>query len=123
MTQGYKNDSEKVQLHRIPASYMFELAEVLKFGVDKYHEWNWAHNLKWSRVYNAALRHLLAWWWSKSGTLENYMFGTMDTETGKSHLIHAAACVLFLYCYERWDLEGDDRPLDEEVRGTDAKSS
>ena len=44
----------------------------------------------WSRLLGAALRHLFAWGAGKG----------KDDETGRSHLAHAAACVLFLLDYE-----------------------
>jgi hypothetical protein len=34
-----------------------------------------------------------------------------DHESGRSHLAHAACCVLFLLAYERRKVGTDDRPV------------
>ena len=40
-----------------------------------------------------------------------FMRAGPDAETGKSHLWHAACCVMFLTCYEIRDMQAfDDRP-------------
>lgn len=56
--------------------------------------------MAWSRVYAAALRHLLAWWGGEDE----------DPETELSHLAHAACCVVFLVAYQGRGVGVDDRP-------------
>ena len=55
---------------------------------------------KWSRLYGAAMRHLLAWW-----NREDF-----DDESGLSHLHHALTCLAMLTQYQFWYDDFDDRP-------------
>lgn len=110
LSEGTKHDGGKLRLDLIPAEFMFALAEILTFGANKYAEWNWAKGIKYSRVFGALLRHLYAWWGGKSATTVSFLFGETDSETGKSHLWHAACCIVFLVCYEEWRMvDFDDR--------------
>lgn len=97
--KGKKYDSEKIPLDLLPTESLFRIAEVLAFGAKKYGAHNWRAGLHFSRVYGAALRHLLSW-----GNGED-----KDPETGLSHLAHAGACVLFLLEYIKTHSELDDR--------------
>ena len=107
---GAKFDGGKVRIELIPSEFIFAVATILTFGAQKYAEWNWAKGLTYSRVFGAAMRHLWAWWGGRSPTSHNFVFGDLDLETGKSHLWHAACCVMFLVCYEEWGMKHlDDR--------------
>ena len=76
------------------------LADVLTFGASKYGDRNWERGIEWSRVYGAALRHLLAFWgWED-----------LDPETGLPHIDHAACNIHFLQRYFRTHKNLDDRP-------------
>lgn len=55
--------------------------------------------MDWSRLYGAAMRHMLSWW---SGD-------TVDPESGESHLWHALCCIAFLVTYEQRGKGTDDR--------------
>lgn len=59
---------------------------------------NWRKGMRWSRLADAALRHLLKW---ASGS-------RVDEETGLSHLAHAMCCLMFLLNYEQTGLGEDD---------------
>lgn len=59
---------------------------------------NWRKGMRWSRLSDAALRHLLKW---VSGS-------RVDDETGLSHLAHAMCCLMFLLNYEQTGLGEDD---------------
>lgn len=59
---------------------------------------NWRKGMLWSRLADAALRHLLKW---VSGS-------RVDEETGLSHLAHAMCCLMFLLNYEQTGLGEDD---------------
>jgi len=96
---GVKYDNQKPRMDLIPPEAMNELATILTYGAGKYADHNWRKGLHYSRVYAAALRHLLAFW---SG--EN-----LDPESGLSHLSHALCNVAFLVTYERTGTGTDDR--------------
>lgn len=97
---GRKDDASKPPLHLIPPEFLYAVADILDFGAKKYAPRNWEKGLDWSRVYRAAIGHLFDWFARKGP----------DPETGKSHLWHAACCVMFLVCYEIRASGTDDRP-------------
>lgn len=107
---GVKNDDGKARLDLVPPEIIFALAEILTFGVKKYEERNWEKGMKWGRVFGAMNRHLWAWWAGKINTKNSFLFGSLDMETGKSHLWHAACCIAFLVTYEERKVGEDDRP-------------
>jgi hypothetical protein len=87
MTDGRKNDAGKLRYELLPMAPVDAIVDVLTFGAAKYDDDNWrrvpdAEN----RYYAAAMRHLSAW---RQG--EN-----IDPESGRSHLAHAACCLVFL---------------------------
>ena len=96
---GVKYDQAKPRLDLIPPGPLFELAKVYAFGAEKYTPYNWRKGMKWSRIYGALLRHLMAWWDGED----------VDLETGMSHLIHAGWNAITLLCYESERLGTDDR--------------
>lgn len=100
MTEGVKHDQAKPPLHLIAPEFLYAIAEILQFGAEKYGERNWENGMDWSRVYRAAIGHLFDWWMKKGP----------DPETGKSHLWHAACCVMFLVTYEIRQIGTDNRP-------------
>ena len=81
---------------------MLSLGEVLAFGARKYVPRNWEKGIQYSRVYAAAMRHLLAF---QSGE-------ALDPETRLPHLAHALCCLMFLLTFEARGLGPtlDDRP-------------
>lgn len=97
---GIKNDAGKSRVDLIPSSALLEIGKVMEFGARKYAPNNWRKGFDWSRLYGAALRHLLA---HKDGE-------STDKETGLSHLAHASCCLLFLLTHELEGLGNDDRP-------------
>jgi hypothetical protein len=99
-TGAVKADGGKVRVDLIPVHPLLLTAEVLTFGARKYADRNWEKGFDWSRIYGAALRHLLAWWSGEDN----------DPETGISHLGHALCCVMFLAEYEHTGAGTDDRP-------------
>lgn len=99
MSEGVKHDQEKVRLELIPPELLFAVGEILTFGAKKYADRNWEKGMKWGRVFGALMRHLWCWWRKDS----------IDAETGKSHLWHAACCIAFLITYEQRKLGEDDR--------------
>jgi len=99
-SEGRKDDQTKPPLHLIAPDFLYAIADILDFGQKKYAPRNWEKGMDWSRVYRAAIGHLFDWFMRKGP----------DPETGKSHLWHAACCVMFLVCYEIRNAGTDDRP-------------
>jgi hypothetical protein len=94
-----KFDNGKPPLSLLPYGPLEEIAKVLDFGAKKYGTHNWCKGMSWSRLSDAALRHIFAWVWGEE----------CDQETGFSHLAHAACCLLFLLDYIQTISGTDDR--------------
>nr|DAF73372.1 MAG TPA: hypothetical protein [Caudoviricetes sp.] len=81
-----KFDQGKPRVDLIDPRFLLELGEVLGFGAEKYGENNW-QAVEPKRYKAAALRHMC-----------QYCAGEkVDKESGKSHLVHAACNLMFLY--------------------------
>ena len=84
---GVKHDSGKPRFSLLPIAQVLQVVEVLEFGAKKYASDNWKKvDNQREHYFNAAQRHLLAWWQGEK----------KDPETGLSHLAHVVCCVLFL---------------------------
>ena len=94
-----KHDAGKTEYCYLSPIAMEEICKVLTFGAKKYAPHNWTKGFKWTRVFSAAMRHLFAW---LSGQ-------DKDSETGLSHLAHAACCIMFLLEFAVTKPELDDR--------------
>lgn len=109
--QGRKSDEDKVRTDLFPYDALIAICHVLTFGAQKYQDRNWEQGIKYGRVFGACMRHLIAWWQCKEPTDVNFLFGSLDAETGMSHLWHAGCCIVFLIAYEaRGMAQFDDRP-------------
>ena len=97
---GVKHDIGKPGMELLPWMALMEVAKVYDFGAAKYAPHNWRKGMNWSRLVGALGRHMAAW----------HEGETYDSETGLSHLLHAAFCVLTLVEFERTNLGVDDRP-------------
>lgn len=86
-----KTDQEKPRMDLLPVLAIERVAEVLTFGAKKYAPDNWRRVDDLKRYYAAALRHIFA---SMRGEKN-------DPETGKSHMTHAACCILFIVELEK----------------------
>lgn len=84
---GTKHDHGKPILGAVPPHAELAVGRVLTFGAEKYARGNWDkvedHE---NRYMDAALRHLNA---HRRGELT-------DSESGESHLAHAACCIMFM---------------------------
>lgn len=87
-TEAVKADSGKMDWSLLPIESVEEIIKVLEFGATKYDDWNWAtgEGFKYTRVFNATMRHLWAWFKGEDN----------DPETGISHWAHAGCNVLFM---------------------------
>ena len=97
--EGHKDDDGKTLYFAMPWVALDEMAEVMTFGVGKYALFNFRKGMKYSRLWSAAIRHLVAWWRGE----EN------DPETGKSHLAHALCCIGMLSEIQKLNRGEDDR--------------
>lgn len=78
---------------------MEEIAKVLAFGAQKYAAHNWRKGIAYSRLLDAALRHLYAFADGED----------TDPESGLSHIAHAGCCVVFLLGMIHSRPDQDDR--------------
>lgn len=84
---GLKFDTGKPPLSLLSTEWLLEVARVLEYGKKKYAAHNWRKGIQFSRLLDAAQRHILAF---NDG--EN-----LDQDTRLSHLAHASCCLMFLY--------------------------
>lgn len=96
---GVKHDGGKPRMDLLPPEALREIAAVLAMGAEKYDAHNWRRGFAYSRLIAAALRHLFAWVGGEN----------KDPESGKSHLAHAACCLMFLITFEQTRTGTDDR--------------
>ena len=96
---GVKHDAGKPRMDLLPPEALLEIAEVLALGASKYSAHNWRKGFAYSRLIAASLRHLFAWVGGEN----------KDPESGKSHLAHAACCLMFLITFEQTRTGTDDR--------------
>lgn len=88
--QGVKHDEGKLDLTLIPPALLEEVAKVLMHGAEKYDRLNWVKVPDAGHRYAAAmLRHIHAWQKGES----------LDPESGRHHLAHAACCIAFLLAF------------------------
>lgn len=97
---GRKDDTGKPRYELLAPEFLEGTARILTFGARKYADRNWERGMKWSRCFGALMRHMWAWWRGEK----------LDPETGESHLLHAACCLMFLVAYEARSTGEDDRP-------------
>lgn len=106
-----KNDAGKARYDLISPEFLEGLAAILTLGAAKYSPDNWRNCPEpFERYYAALQRHLVAF--AKGERT--------DAESGRSHLYHAACCLMFLEHFERTgalDVEPDEPDLSvEDVR-------
>ncbi len=93
--------SRKPRITTIPAQVLFEIGNALFEGHLKYGGNNWrASGVQASVYFDAAFRHLSAWW-----TGEN-----TDPDSGMSHISKAIAGLVILRDAMLHDMVNDDRP-------------
>lgn len=96
---GIKHDDNKPQLGLLSKVFLWGIAEIMTMGVKEYGAHNWREGMEWHRPYDALQRHLTAWWDGEN----------LDPKSGKSHLWHAGAELMFLAEYEAKGIGKDDR--------------
>lgn len=97
--EAVKFDAGKPPLCLISRTALLEEAKVMQFGVEKYGTHNWRGGMDFSRLMDAALRHVYAFADGED----------LDKESGLSHLAHARCCLAFLLEYQGKKIGTDDR--------------
>lgn len=100
LRQGDKFDSGKPQMRFLTKEFLEGTALAQTYGSKKYGPWNFQKGLEYSAMYDAAIRHMMAWFHAEA----------TDPESGYSHLAHAAANLNMLMWMEANKPEMDDRP-------------
>jgi len=106
--QGIKHDNGKPMMSLIDPLALGEVGKVMADGGHKYTANNWRKGFKYSRLYDAALRHLLA----HIGGEDN------DPESGLSHLAHCVSCLLMIINFQITRKGDDDRFKADENNAT-----
>lgn len=99
VSEGRKDDADKLRFDLIPPRPLELVAEVYTIGAKKYADRNWEKGLKWGRVFAAMMRHAWKWW-----------RGEQRDPDGQHHLASVVWCALALMEYELTHPELDDRP-------------
>lgn len=102
---GLKFDGGKPPMSLIDRYAIEQIAMVLAFGAQKYDAHNWRKGIAYSRLIDAALRHLYAFADGED----------LDPESGLPHIAHAGCCIVFLLGMMNAHPELDDRYLAEAV--------
>lgn len=96
---GVKHDAGKAPLSLMDRYAMEQIGAVLAFGAQKYAAHNWRGGIAYSRLLDAALRHLYAFADGED----------LDKESGLPHVAHAGCCIVFLLGMMRHRPDLDDR--------------
>jgi hypothetical protein len=99
---GRKDDEGKAPLSIIPYEALVEAAKVFGFGAEKYTRDNWRGGFEWTRLIDAALRHI-----NEFNNGED-----TDKESGHSHIGHALCCLMMLMSHIKRGYGKDDRFTD-----------
>jgi hypothetical protein len=97
-TGGEKGMKDE-RLELLPFAALLEVARVYGYGAKKYAVHNWRKGYAWSLSLGALLRHVFIWSCGES----------IDRESGRHHLAHAAFHCLTLITFEQQGLGKDDR--------------
>lgn len=101
--RGVKLDADKPPMSLLDRHALEAIAGVLAFGARKYSAHNWRKGIEYSRLLDAAIRHLYAF---SDGE-------DVDPESGLSHVAHAGCCVMFLLGTIEARPDMDDRYKEE----------
>lgn len=102
-TGSLRYNTGKPQMSLLDPNFMLGMAEVMTIGLEKYGKANWQKGNYLSVPYDSAQRHMQKFWMGQS----------IDEESEKHHLFHAAVNLMFMYYYEKNYSEMDDRDFKE----------
>lgn len=97
--KGIKYDSGKAPLSILTKESLEAEARAFEYGAKKYSRNNYKLGMEWTRLIDAALRHIIAF-----NSKQN-----IDNESGLNHLAHAKACIAMLIYYYENGVGTDDR--------------
>lgn len=106
---GTKHDSGKPKLSIIPTDALWGMAKALTYGASKYSLHNFRNGIHYTRLADAAMRHLTVWMEGEE----------LDKESGNSHLDHAMASLAMLKFMSVHRKEFDDRWIKTELEKSD----
>ncbi len=93
---------KKVPLHAVPVKPLLEVGLAMMEGGRKYGTHNYREiGVRMSTYYNAAMRHLMAWWEGED----------TDEDSGVPHIIKAIACLFVVRDSIHMNNCVDDRPV------------
>ena len=97
--KGTKHDAGKPSITLIPKEALWGMAKAFTDGASKYGRHNFRAGIEYSRLADAAMRHVTA-----------YMDGeTIDPDSGNNHLYHALASLAMLVYMDANRPDLDDR--------------
>lgn len=104
-TQGQREakklDIGKPQLSLNPPEALAAMAQAFEYGARKYARNNYKKGMAWTRLIDAALRHITAFAHGED----------IDSESGNGHIAHALACLAMLeYCRIHHNTKDDRNP-------------
>lgn len=102
MSVARKFDNGKPQIGLLPASAITAAARVMGKGREKYGPHNWRSGMDWSRLIDAALRHIFAF-------ADGQDVDDGEGGSNELHLANAICCLAFLIEYYERGLGTDDR--------------
>jgi hypothetical protein len=97
-----KDDAGKPPLSLIPRLGLWAVGRVMGKGKVKYGAHNWRGGMDWSRLLDAAQRHITAF-------ADGEDFDDGEGGTNELHLANAICCLLFLIEYYYRKIGNDDR--------------
>ena len=94
----------KAQWDLLPWTELEQIVAVFEHGAERYGANNWRQGFRYGRLWNAMMRHLVA-----------FKKGENTDQSGHHHLAHAAATCLMLLAHHNEQLGRDDRTRDEDI--------
>jgi len=85
--EGKKYDGGKPSMSNVAGKTLMSIAEVFDFGAGKYGKNNYRMGMKWSRYYDACMRHITSWFDGEDNDIG---------ETGLNHIDHAICSLIML---------------------------
>lgn len=99
INKAIKHDKGKAKLSLLPYDALAEVSKAMDFGASKYGKHNYKQGMEYSRLIDAALRHL-----------NQYAAGIdLDDESNLNHLSHCVSNLLMLLWMVKNKPEMDDR--------------
>lgn len=99
-TGSLRYNKGKPEVSQLDPRFIQELADLMTASAEKYGKYNWALGQEYHTPFDSCMRHML-----------KFIKGEdLDDESGKSHLLHAAANIMILWnSWKKNDKELDTR--------------